>query len=44
MNIEERRVMAKPTEALENILLDEDNPERYTRVGANLEGTPTAQL
>ena len=34
--------MAKPTEALENILLDEDNPERYTKVGANLEGTPTA--
>ena len=38
MNIEEMRVVAEPTEALENILLDEDNPERYTRVGANLEG------
>ena len=37
MNTEERKVMAEPIEALENILLDEDNPERYTRVGANLE-------
>ena len=38
MNIEEMRVVAEPTEALENILLDEDNTERYTWVGANLEG------
>ena len=37
MNIEERRVAAEPTEALENIFLDENNPERCTRVGANLE-------
>ena len=37
MNIEEMRVVAEPTEALENILLDEDNPERCTRVEANLE-------
>ena len=37
MNIEERRVMAEPTEALENISLDETNPERHTRVGADLE-------
>ena len=28
--------MAKPTEALEDILLDENNPERYTRVGADM--------
>ena len=28
MNIEERRVVAEPTEALENIFLDENNPER----------------
>ena len=38
MNIEEMRVVAEPSEALENILLDKDNPERYTRVEANLEG------
>ena len=37
MNIEEKRIVAKPTEALENIPLDESNPERCTRVGANLE-------
>ena len=37
MNIEERRVVAKPTEALNNILLAENNPVRCTRVGADLE-------
>ena len=37
MNIEERRVMAEPTEALENISLDEDDPENSTRIGADLE-------
>ena len=37
MNIKERRVMAEPTEALENISLDEDNPEKSTRVGVDLE-------
>ena len=38
MNIEEKRIVAEPTEALENIVLDERNLERYTRVGADLEG------
>ena len=28
MNIEEKRVVAEPTEALEDISLDENNPER----------------
>ena len=37
MNIEERRAVAEPIEALKNILLDENNPERCTRVGADLE-------
>ena len=37
MNIEERKVMAKPTKALEDIPLDENNPEKYTRVGADME-------
>ena len=36
MNIEERRVMAEPTKALENISLDKNNLERYTRVEADL--------
>ena len=37
MNIEERRVVAEPTEVLEDIHLDENNPEKYTRVGASME-------
>ena len=37
MNIEEKRIVAEPTEALENIPLDESNIKRYTRVGADLE-------
>ena len=37
MNIEEKKVVAEPTEALEDISLDEDNPERCTRVEADLE-------
>ena len=37
MNIEEKRVVAEPTEVLEDISLDENNPERCTRVGADLE-------
>ena len=36
MNIEEMKVMAEPTEVLENILLDENNPERC-KVGVDLE-------
>ena len=37
MNIEEIRVVAEPTKALENISLDEDNHERSTRVRPDLE-------
>ena len=37
MNIEEKRIVAEPIEALKNIPLDESNLERYTRVGADLE-------
>ena len=37
MNIEERRVVAEPTKALEDVFLDENNPERCTRIGADLE-------
>ena len=37
MNIEERKVVAEPTEALEDIPLDENNPEKYTRVGVGME-------
>ena len=37
MNIEAKRIVAEPTEALENISLDEDNPKKNTKVGADLE-------
>ena len=37
MNIEERRIVAEPTEVLENITLDENDIEKYTRMGAELE-------
>ena len=37
MNIEERRVVAKPTEAFEDNSLDEDDPEKSTRIGVDLE-------
>ena len=37
MNIEEKRVVAEPTELLEDIPLDENNPERCTGVRADLE-------
>ena len=37
MNIEEKRIVAESTEALEDIPLDESNPERCTKVGADLE-------
>ena len=38
MSIEEKRVVAEPTEVLEDIPLDENNLEKYTRIGANMEG------
>ena len=37
LNIEEKRIVVEPTEVLEDIFLDENNPERCTRVGADLE-------
>ena len=36
MNIEERRVVAEPAEALEDISLDEDDLEKNTRIKADL--------
>ena len=38
LNIEEKKVVAEPTEALADISLDESNLERCTRVGVDLEG------
>ena len=34
MNIEEKRVVVEPTIELEDVSLDENNPERCVRVGA----------
>ena len=37
MSIEERRVVAEPTEVLEDIPLEKDNPEKFTRIGTSME-------
>ena len=37
INIEERRVAAKPTEVLKGVPLDENKPKRFTRIGASME-------
>ena len=37
MNIEERRVAAKPIEVLEDVHLDENQPKRFTRIRASME-------
>ena len=36
MSIDERRVTAEPTEVLEDILLKEDNPEKFTKIGTSM--------
>ena len=36
LSIEERRVVAEPTEVLENVLLQEDDPEKFTRIGTGI--------
>ncbi|XP_030969633.1 uncharacterized protein LOC115989899 [Quercus lobata] len=36
MSIEERRVIAEPTEVLEDVLLQEDDPEKFTRIGIGM--------
>ena len=36
MSIEERRFVAKPTEVLEDIPLEEGNPEKFTRIGTSM--------
>ena len=37
ISIEERRIVAEPTEALEDIPLDEEDPGKSTRIWVNLE-------
>ena len=36
MNIKERRVVTEPTEVLEDILLQENDPEKFTRIGTSM--------
>ncbi|XP_030955724.1 uncharacterized protein LOC115977839 [Quercus lobata] len=36
MSIEERRVIAEPMEVLEDVLLQEDDPEKFTRIGTGM--------
>ena len=36
ISIEERRVAAEPTEVLEDIPLEEGNPEKFTRIGTSM--------
>ena len=36
MSIEERRFVVEPIEVLEDILLQEDDPEKFTRIGASM--------
>ena len=36
MSIEERRVVAEPTEVLEDVLLQQDDPKKFTRIGTSM--------
>ena len=37
MSIEERRFVSEPTEVLEDIPLEEGNPEKFSRIGTSME-------
>ena len=37
MNIEEKRIVVELIEVLEDIYLDESNPEKFTRIGTSME-------
>ena len=36
MSIEERRVVAEPTEVLEDVLLQQDDPEKLTKIRTSM--------
>ena len=36
MNIEERKTLVEPIEVLEDVSLDESNPEKFTRIGSSM--------
>ena len=37
LSIEERRTLVKPIEMLEDVLLDESNQEKFTKIGTSVE-------
>ena len=37
MSIEERKVAAEPIKILEDVLVDESNPKRFTKIGTSME-------
>ena len=44
MSIEERRFVAEPTEILEDVPLEEGNPEKFTRIGTSMEEETKQEL
>ena len=44
LSIEERRTLAKPVEMLEDILLDESNPDKFTRIGTSVKEKTKQEL
>ena len=37
MSIDERKVTTEPTKVLEDVPLDQSNPEKFTRIGTSIE-------
>ena len=44
MSIEERRFVAEPTEVLEDVPLEEGNPEKFTRIGTSMKEETKQEL
>jgi len=44
LSIEERRTLAEPIEMLEDIPLDESNPDKFTKIGISVEEKTKQEL
>ena len=44
LSIEKRRVVAEPTEVLEDVFLQEDDPEKFTRIGTGMKEKARKEL
>ena len=44
MNIEERRIVVESIEVLEDVPLNESNPDKFTRIETSMEGTTKQDL